>query len=132
MEYSIKHTIQISCGKLARFYYDGRGVGQDYDKAFQYFKKDCDLGGKKSCAMAGSAYYLGKGTKEDLKLAKRYYEKACEMSAIGCNKLGAMYEFGDGVPKNLSKAKELYGKACDLDFQMGCVKYKELNNEGVK
>ena len=126
--------IQFACRDLARFYYNGLGVGIDYGKAFQYFKKDCNLGyvesrsGAESCAMAGSAYYLGKGTNENLKLAKSYYEKSCKMeSEIGCNKLGAMYEYGNGVPKNLFKAKEYYGKSCNWDYQNACDNYKRLD-----
>ena len=119
---------KATCGELARFYYDGLGVRQDYSKALQYRKKACNLGDAFACAGAGSAYFFGEGTKKDYKLAKSYFEKSCEMeSGIGCGMLGAMYHNGDGVKKNLSKAKELYGKACDLGEQAGCDKYKMLN-----
>ena len=126
-------TIKETCGELAKHYYNGWGVRQDYGKALHYFKKACDLGNAQSCALAGGAYDFGKGTKKDYKLAKSYYEKSCELEyAGGCALLGLMYKNGKGVPKNLSTAKELYGKACDLGYQGGCDFYKELNEEGVK
>lgn len=126
-------VMQVDCHNLARYYYNGLGVRQDYVKALQYNKKACGLGNADSCAVVGGEYFLGKNIKKDLKLAKSYYEKACEMeSAGGCFGLGALYNIGDGVAQNLSKAKELYGKACDLGDQNGYDSYKELNEKGVK
>ena len=126
-------TMKIVCSNLAKHYFNGWGVRQDFAKSLQYFKKACGLGNAESCAEVGMEYALGENVKKDLKLAKSYLEKACKMeSALGCVGLGIMYHAGEGVPQNLSKAKELYGKACDLGEQKGCDKYKELNEKGVK
>ncbi|MGX3012108.1 tetratricopeptide repeat protein [Helicobacter sp. 23-1044] len=126
-------NMKSACGYLAKHYYNGWGVRQDYGKALHYFKKACDFGNAVFCALAGNAYDFGKGTKIDYKLAKSYYEKSCEMqSGLGCFLLGGMYYDGNGVPQNLSTAKELFGKACDLGDQKGCDLYKELNEKGVK
>ena len=126
-------SMALACGNLARYYYYGLGVRQDFAKALQYHKKACGLGSADSCSGAGGSYLFGKGTKIDYKLAKSYYEKACEMQdGLGCFGLGFMYRFGEGVAKNLSKAKELLGKACDLGDQKGCDYYKELNEKGVR
>ena len=129
-------SMKLACGELARYYYEGLGVRQDFAKALQYYKKACGLGNADSCTKAGGSYLFGKGTKKDFKLAKSYYEKACEMeSAVGCFGLGVMYHVyhgGKSVPQNLSKAKELYGKACDLGNQDGCDNYKKLNEKGVR
>lgn len=123
----------LTCDKLAKHYYNGFGVRQDFAKALQYHKKVCGLGDADSCARVGGEYFLGKNVKMDLKLAKSYYEKSCEMqSGLGCFELGILYHNGEGVPQNLSKAKELYGKACDLGDQDGCNEYKKLNEDGVK
>ena len=125
--------MQSACSDLAKHYYNGLGVRQDYSKALQYHKKACGLGRADSCASAGGDYALGENVKKDLKLAKSYFEKACKMeSALGCVGLGIMYHAGEGVPQNLSQAKELYGKACDLGEQKGCDDYKELNEKGVR
>ena len=129
----VTQSMQIACSELARFYYNGLGVRQDFTKALQYHKKACDLGWADSCAKVGYEYILGENVKGDSKLAKNYYEKSCEMQyANGCFGLGAMYGYGKGLSQDLSKAKELYGKACDLGAKDGCDRYKELNEWGVK
>lgn len=46
------------------------------------------------------------------------------------NDLGVMYDNGKGVRQNTHTAKEWFGKACDNGFQMGCDKYKLLNQLG--
>ena len=127
-------VMQFSCNVLAKHYYNGWGVRQDFVKALQYFNKACDLGNGNSCAGAGSQYYDGEGTKKDLNRAIKLLTKSCELeSAVGCSMLGAMYVItGEGVKQNLSKAKEIFGKACDLGNQDGCDNYKKLNENGVK
>ena len=123
--------MQISCGMLGDFYYNGLGVRQSYEKALQYNKKACDLGNGESCVLVGHTYYEGKGVKKDLKTAIKFFAKSCELeSGLGCAALGALYHDGKGVKQNLSKAKELYGKACDLGFQDGCDYYKKLKEKG--
>ena len=125
--------MQVACSNLAKRYYNGKGVRQDFAKALQYHKKACGLGNANSCAVVGAEYAFGENVKKDLKLAKGLLEKSCEMqSAGGCYGLGVMYHNGEDVPKNLSKAKELFGKVCDLGVQYGCDSYKELNKKGVK
>lgn len=74
-------VMKMACYSLARFYYNGLGVRQDYSKALQYNKRACDLGNAKSCGLAGFQYFLGEGIKKDLKLAKSYLEKSCEMQS---------------------------------------------------
>ena len=124
-------SMQLSCGNLGMFYYNGKGVRQSYEKAFHYRKKACDLGDGIECAGVG-LYYYGKGVKKDLKSALKFFTKSCELkNGVGCYMVGAFYYDGDEVVKqNLSKAKELYGKACDLGYQKGCDKYKELKERG--
>ena len=45
----IELAMQVSCGVLGAFYYNGESVRQSYEKAFQYSKKACDLGSQTSC-----------------------------------------------------------------------------------
>ena len=122
-----------ACSDLAKYYYNGIGVRQDFTKALQYNNKACDLGNGDSCAFAGIQYYYGEGTKKDLNRVIKLWTKSCELeSAAGCVGLGAMYHNGIGIKQNLSKAKALFGKACDLGEQGGCDDYKKLNEKGVK
>ena len=123
--------MQIFCNELGRFYDDGLGVRQSYEKALHYYKKACDLGNGESCAFAGGAYNFGKGVQKDLKTAIKFFTKSCELEfGGGCNLLGASYYYGVGIKQNLLNAKELFGKACDLGEQDGCDKYKELKEKG--
>ena len=123
--------MQDSCYGLGKFYYNGWGVRQSYEKALHYYKKACDLGNGKSCAFAGGAYLNGEGVKKDLKTALKFITKSCELKVgRGCFGVGAFYHDGLVVKQNYSKAKELYGKACDLGLQMGCDKYKKLKEKG--
>ena len=124
-------AMQFSCKTLGNYYYNGYGVRQSYEKAFQYYKKACDLGSGFGCSDVGFAYYDGEGVKKDLNRAKDFFAKSCELEyGLGCIMLGAFYHDGIGVKQNLSKAKEIYGKACDLGDQDGCDKYKKLKEEG--
>ena len=41
--------IAENCHILGRLYYDGQGVQQDYHKAFELFKKACDMGEQVGC-----------------------------------------------------------------------------------
>jgi TPR repeat protein len=52
--------------------------------------------------------------------------------ATGCVLLGDAYNSGDEVEQNKSLAKKFYGKACDVEFDEGCLKYKMLNEQGIK
>ena len=131
VEFPILQFVQASCSGLGGFYYNGWGVRQSYEKAFQYRKKACDLGGGDGCALVGFAYYKGEGVTKDLNRAIKFYAKACEFKdGMGCGALGSLYQYGEGVKQNLSKAKELYGKSCDFGEQIGCDYYKKLQEEG--
>lgn len=126
-------NMQLACGNLGAFYYDGQGVRQSYEKALHYYKKACDLGNGKSCVLAGNVYFFNGigGVKEDLKTALKFYTKSCELKyGAGCGMVGAFYHDGGVVKQNFSTAKELYGKACDLGDQMGCDDYKKLKEKG--
>ena len=131
VELSILKLVQTSCSDLGSLYYNGYGVRQSYEKAFQYLKKACDLGYGDGCAGVGFAYYNGKGVKKDLESAIKFLAKSCDLgSGAGCGSLGIFYEGGEGVTRNLSKAKEFFGKACDLGEQKGCDLYKRLKEKG--
>ena len=65
----------------------------------------------------------------------RNYTKAVEWHQKAANqgnskaqyKLGLMYRDGIGVRQNKLQAKEWFGKVCDSGVQLGCDRYRELN-----
>ena len=124
---------EIGCSQLAISYDRGQGVKQNFAEAFKFYKKACDLNKTLACFAVGIMYDEGKGVKQDFVNARKYYEKACEANyARACSNLTALYFTGQGVKQNLSIAKKYAGKACDLGEQMGCDKYRILNEQGVK
>ena len=124
-------SMQLSCGNLGMFYYNGKGVRQSYEKALLYWGKACNLGNGESCSLAGFVYYYGTVLKKDLNRAVKLFIKSCESKfGFGCSMLGALYLLGEGVKQNPSKAKELLGKACDFGYQDGCDAYKKLKENG--
>ena len=114
-------SMKLACGELARYYYEGLGVRQDFAKALQYYKKACGLGYAFSCASAGDSYHLGEGVRQDFAKALQYYKKACGLgNADSCTKAGGSYLFGKGTKKDFKLAKSYYEKACEMESAVGC------------
>lgn len=44
--------------------------------------------------------------------------------------IGLMYDYGVGITQDEEVAKGWYGKSCDNGQQLGCDRYRELNEEG--
>ncbi|MGX3044388.1 tetratricopeptide repeat protein [Helicobacter sp. T3_23-1056] len=70
-----------ACALLGTMYVNGEGVRQDYNRAFEYYKKSCELKSPAGCNNLGVAYYFGQGVREDFSLAKQYYGKACDLGS---------------------------------------------------
>lgn len=70
-----------SCHNLGLLYQNGEGVRQDYAKAFEYYKKSCELESPAGCNNLGVAYDFGQGVRQDFLLAKQYYGKACDLGS---------------------------------------------------
>lgn len=76
----------------------------------------------------GQMYYKGEGVRQDYEKAAFWYEKAAAQGNPGSEYyLGVMYYNGEGVRQDYAQAKEWVGKACDSGLQIGCDKYKSLN-----
>ncbi|RDU51796.1 SEL1-like repeat protein [Helicobacter sp. MIT 01-3238] len=67
-----------SCNNLGAMYVNGYGVRQDYDKAFEYHKKSCELSSPEGCGNLGHLYET---IKQDKNKAKQYYGKACDLGS---------------------------------------------------
>jgi TPR repeat protein len=58
---------------------------KDYGKAFDFFKKACDMGDAKGCNNLGVMYMNGLGVGKDYHKAIELYSKACNMGDVmGC------------------------------------------------
>ena len=74
---------------------------EDYDKAFESFKKACDGGDMRGCRSLGTMYANGNGVEKDFSKAVELYKKACDGGNMhGCRNLVVMHTNGNGVEKD--------------------------------
>ena len=84
---------KLACFILGKAYLKGRGIfgkgkgiAQDYKKAFSVFEKSCDLDFSDSCNVVAYLYMRGKGTRQNLTKAKELFGKSCDLgNQGGCN-----------------------------------------------
>src|SRR5690242_17376543 len=87
--------------KLARFYYQGKGVSKDYSEAFRWYRKAADKGYAKADFNLGEMYYRGEGVPKDLAVALSWTQKGADLADPYSEAvLGYTYLHGEGVPRN--------------------------------
>ena len=80
-------------------YYEGKGVGQSYKRAFRFFKEACQYNDQDAMFNIALMYFNGTGIESDKKLAVHYFEKAAVLGhARSQFNLGVCYHKGWGVP----------------------------------
>lgn len=90
---------------IGYFYFDGKGVPVDKEKAKEWFLKAAAQSEGKGMRGVGNYYF----DKHDYTQAIEWYKKAAEAGDIDMySKVGSMYEEGIGVPKDYRKAIEWY------------------------
>ena len=95
-------------------YYDGNGVAQDYDRAFELYSQAAEQGDGYGLDMVGLMYDLGLSVKEDPKTAMEWYRKAADAGFYTAMvNMGTLYEEGRGVQKDYAEAVGWYRKAAD-------------------
>ena len=95
-------------------YAEGKGVQQDYEKAFKYFLESAEVGNSEAMANVGAYYWQGKGVEQDYDQAFYWCLKGAESgNATAMNTLGKIYYIGKGTQKNYEKAFEWFSKAAD-------------------
>jgi len=103
--------------ELGRAYFNGNGVSQDFNKAFELFRKSADQGNPKAENNLAVMYGRGSGVKQDLAEAVKWYRKSAEQGApLPEDNLGLMLAQGHGVSKDCKEAAEWYRKAAEQDF----------------
>ena len=101
-------------------------IAQNYQQAFKYYKKACELNDKFGCFNLGVMYAEGQGVKQDFAEAFKFAKKACDLNDMGaCYNLGLWYGEGQGVRQDFVNARKYYEKACNANFAWAC------NNLGV-
>src|SRR5208282_2631496 len=103
--------------ELGRAYFNGNGVPQDFNKAFELFQKSADQGNMKAENNLAVMYERGSGTKQDFAEAVKWYRKSAEQgNPLPEDHLALMLEHGKGVQKDCREAAEWYRKAAEQDF----------------
>ncbi|RIB18916.1 hypothetical protein C2G38_2084481, partial [Gigaspora rosea] len=94
-------------------YYYGRGVDQDYNQAFEYYKKSANIGGSNSAMYnVAGCYRNGIGTKRDIQSANHWFKK--RRNLLKTNK----------SPDHISS--ELKRILDDEKFKLSWIDYKEF------
>ena len=121
---------------LGYVYYNGQGVEQDYQKAFNWYRKAAEAGDTIAQSNLGYMYYQGQGVEQDYEKAFIWYQKSAEGGNVTAqSNLGYMYYSGQGVERDYEKAVIWFWKAAnhgDIDAQcnLGCM--YELGQGGVQ
>ena len=95
-------------------YAEGKGVAQDYQKAFEYFMQAAEAGVTEAMANVGAYYWQGKGVEQDYDKAFNWCLKAAnEGNVTAMNTLGKIYYLDKGSHQNYEKALEWFEKAAN-------------------
>ncbi len=109
----IEHGMPIAALDLGTLYYTGRGVEQDYQKAYMYYKIAADAGDVRAICNCGYIFYYGRLGQKDFQKAYEFYSLgALIYSDANCMyKLGDMFSKGECVSQNDLYAFSLYRSA---------------------
>jgi hypothetical protein len=89
---------------LAVFYKNGNGTEKNLEKAFYWYQKAAEIGGKEAMYNLALCYENGEGTEKNLEKAFHWYQKAAENGdKEAMINLALCYENGEGTEKNLEK-----------------------------
>lgn len=113
---------------LGRLYYDGKGVQQDYNKAFGLFKKACDLRESLAYEYLADCYFYGQGTKINYEKALQFYLKVKPRGVIEYQ-IGCIYARCLSTGSDYPKAAEHFQKGIDFGntnsmIDLGVLYYK--------
>jgi hypothetical protein len=99
---------------LARMYYRGQGVPQDYAAAARWSRKAADQGDAKAQYSLAYMYHQGQGVPLDYAEAVRWTRKAADQGLAAAQYgLGNCYREGQGVQMDHAEAVRWYSKAAD-------------------
>ena len=120
--------------ELARLYYQGKGVAQNYSEAFNWYRKAAEQGNAKAQYGVGFMYEYGKGVPQNYAQAAYWCGKAADQGYAKAQfVVGWNYSYGEGVPRDYTKALALYRRAADQGdaFAQDAVGYACAQGNGV-
>ena len=66
------------CAQKGYLYLDGKGVEQNFERAFEHFSEGCSQNLSKYCVEVGQMYERGLGRPKDSKIAMTLYQRSCD------------------------------------------------------
>jgi len=112
---AIDDGIAMAGNALGNLYRSGKGVPQNQDQAFRWFRWAADRGDANAQVSLGTMYASGQGAPRDDVRAFELFRRAADQSnAMAINNVGYFYEFGRAVPLNLNEAATWYQRAVQL------------------
>ncbi len=94
--------------RLAKMYYDGKGVNNNSSEAAKWYRKAAQQGHLESQYFLGALYFVGSGgVSQSFSKAKKWYYKAAQQGHLEAQlSLGMMYYNGKGVQKDLTETRK--------------------------
>ena len=100
--------------KIGEYYYEGKVVDKDYNKAVEWFTKSANANDSDGQNNLGYCYRRGKGVPQDDKMAVYYFTLAANNNnSFAQYNLGWCYENAKGVEQDLAKAAYWFEKAAE-------------------
>lgn len=94
---------------LGNAYLNGVGVGQNTQKAFEFFSNSANKRDAEGIRLLGNLYEMGVGISKDLNKAFNLFKESTSMGNLKARtSLGICYHYGVGVGKDYQKAYECY------------------------
>ena len=105
---------KVGCANcLGALYYEGQGVYQDYDRAFNLLHYAWEHGSTWGVCYLGKCYYRGWGTEQDFVKAREFLEKVNWVNKEAYYMLGTIYGQGLGTAPDIEKGVQYLKKAGD-------------------
>ena len=105
----LKPYVQYRIGKM---YCYGSGTEQNYQKAFEWFKRSAKQKNKFAQFSLANLYYYGSGVEKDLSQAFLWYQRASSQGQpYAAYSIAQMYRYGEYVTKDNDTAQRYYKQA---------------------
>jgi len=99
---------------LAKMYYHGKILPQDYLEAAKWCRKAAEQGMPEAQTFLGKMFFTGEGVSKDWVEARKWFRKAAEQGdGLAQGLLGGIYAGGFGVPKDFIQAHLWYTLAAE-------------------
>ena len=111
----------------------GKFVGQDDQKALEYYLMAAENGSTGAMNNIGNFYFHGKGVAKDYGKAFAWYRKAADLSgnaAAECS-LGMCYQYGYGTAVDYEKARSFYGMSAKQGLGLAYYRLGLLYEQGL-